>query len=127
MITKHDLVAAGISGGADSLCLLFVLLEYRKKVPFDLVVVHVNHLIRKEAAEDADFVKVKSAGNQRPGTGDVFSSVLAGAVLNGSSLKNATEKAAKFVRDCIVKSDELDIPHSNGVCFEEILGKLVKR
>ncbi len=57
MISEHDLVAAGVSGGADSLCLLFVLLEYRKKIPFNLVVVHVNHLIREEAGADADFVK----------------------------------------------------------------------
>ena len=57
MITEHDLVAAGVSGGADSLCLLFVLLEYRKRVPFELVVVHVNHRIRTEASGDADFVK----------------------------------------------------------------------
>ena len=57
MISKHDLVTAGISGGADSLCLFWMLLEYRKRVPFDLIVVHVNHLIRKEAGEDAAFVK----------------------------------------------------------------------
>jgi len=57
MIAEHDLVAVGVSGGADSLCLLFVLLEYRKRVPFELVVVHVNHGIREEASRDADFVK----------------------------------------------------------------------
>lgn len=57
MILESDLVAAGVSGGADSLCLLFVLLEYRKKVPFDLVVVHVNHGLRQEAASEAEFVK----------------------------------------------------------------------
>ena len=57
MISEHDLVVAGVSGGADSLCLLFVLLEYRKKISFELVVVHVNHMIRKEAKMDADFVK----------------------------------------------------------------------
>ena len=42
---------------ADSLCLLFVLLEYQKKVPFELIVVHVNHGIRQEAGEDAGFVR----------------------------------------------------------------------
>ena len=57
MISENDLVAAGVSGGADSLCLLFVLLEYRKKVPFELVVVHVNHLIREDAFLDETFVK----------------------------------------------------------------------
>ena len=57
MISENDLVAAGVSGGADSLCLLFVLLEYQKKVPFELVVVHVNHMIRKEAYLDETFVR----------------------------------------------------------------------
>ena len=61
MIDTHDLVAAGVSGGADSLCLLFVLLEYRKKVPFDLIVVHVNHGIR----EDADR-RFAGSGRRRP-------------------------------------------------------------
>ena len=45
----------------------------------------------------------------------------------GSTLKEAVEQAARFVKDCIHISDELDIPHANGVCFEEILGKLVKK
>ncbi len=86
-----------------------------------------TNVVLEQGKREAEFVKVKSAGNQRPGTGDVFASVLSGSVLKGESLRDATEKAAKFVRDCITKSDELGIPHSNGVCFEEILGKLVKR
>lgn len=57
MISENDLVAAGVSGGADSLCLLFVLLEYQKRVPFDLVVVHVNHMIREDACHDEEFVR----------------------------------------------------------------------
>uniref|UniRef100_UPI00405748AD tRNA lysidine(34) synthetase TilS n=1 Tax=Acetatifactor sp. TaxID=1872090 RepID=UPI00405748AD len=57
MLNPNDRVVAGISGGADSVCLLFVLLEYRKKVPFSLAVVHVNHGIRQEAQEDARYVE----------------------------------------------------------------------
>ena len=57
MIEKGDLVAAGVSGGADSLCLLFMLLEYQKSMPFEIVVVHVNHGIRKEASLDAAYVR----------------------------------------------------------------------
>ncbi len=86
-----------------------------------------TNAVLERGSREASFVKVKSAGNQRPGTGDVFTSVLAGSLMNGRSLREATEKAAKFVRDCIVESDARGIPHSNGVCFEELLGKLVKR
>ena len=57
MIEKNDLVAAGVSGGADSLCLLFMLLEYQKQIPFEIVVVHINHGIRKDALHDVNVVR----------------------------------------------------------------------
>ena len=57
MLCDQDTVIAGISGGADSVCLLFVLSEIQKQIPFQLAVVHVNHLIRDNAAQDADYVK----------------------------------------------------------------------
>ncbi len=50
MIENGDRIIAGISGGADSVCLLFVLLELRKKYDIDVIAVHVNHCIRGEAA-----------------------------------------------------------------------------
>ena len=57
MIQSHDAVVAGVSGGADSVCLLFVLQELRKRIPFRLLVVHVNHKIRPDAKEDEAYVK----------------------------------------------------------------------
>ena len=58
MIESDDHVIAGISGGADSVCLFFVLLEYQKKKNFSLEVLHVEHGIRgSESRADADFVK----------------------------------------------------------------------
>lgn len=56
MFEKDDYVVAGVSGGADSVCLLFMLMEIQKKLPITLHVVHINHGIRKEAGEDADYV-----------------------------------------------------------------------
>lgn len=62
-IEKHhifepqDRVVVGVSGGADSVCLLFVLLELRKRIPLSLYVVHINHGIRDEAGEDASYVE----------------------------------------------------------------------
>lgn len=56
MIEEGDRIVVGVSGGADSVCLLLLLLEYQKKVSFRLAVVHVNHGIREEAREDAAYV-----------------------------------------------------------------------
>lgn len=57
MLHAGDWVLTGVSGGADSVCLLFLLAEYRKRVPFELGVVHVNHGIRPDAQEDALYVE----------------------------------------------------------------------
>lgn len=56
MIASGDVVVTGVSGGADSVCLLFMLLAIREKVPFHLAVAHVNHGLRKEAAMEAAYV-----------------------------------------------------------------------
>ena len=57
MIEEKDTIIAGVSGGADSVCLLFMLLQIREQIPFHLAVVHVNHGIREDAGEDAAYVK----------------------------------------------------------------------
>ncbi len=67
MLKAGDRVVAGVSGGADSVCLLFLLLEYRKRVPIELAVVHVDHGIREDAAEDAAYVEKLCAGEAAGG------------------------------------------------------------
>ena len=57
MLSAHDYVVAGVSGGADSVCLLYMLLELQKRIPFSVHVVHMNHMIREEAGEDAAYVE----------------------------------------------------------------------
>ena len=57
MIEEGDCIVAGVSGGADSVCLLLMLLEICRVIPIEIRVVHINHLIREDAAEDADYVR----------------------------------------------------------------------
>lgn len=79
-----------------------------------------------EEGKPLTMVRRKKSGGERPGTGDVFSSVVAAAAIRGWELKRSVELAADFVKDCIEKSEELKIPVRNGVCFEELLYKLVR-
>ncbi len=57
MINDSETIAVGISGGADSVALFLMLCEYKKTVDFTIKALHVNHMIRKEAGEDEEFVK----------------------------------------------------------------------
>lgn len=57
MIREGDEIIAGVSGGADSVCMLLNLVEFSKEVNCTIKVVHINHMIRKEASEDARFVE----------------------------------------------------------------------
>ncbi|MDE7435415.1 MAG: tRNA lysidine(34) synthetase TilS [Lachnospiraceae bacterium] len=58
MIAPGDTVIVGVSGGADSVCLLSVLQELREKLDFSLHTVHVEHGIRGEdSRQDAAFVE----------------------------------------------------------------------
>ena len=56
----------GVSGGADSVCLLFVLLSLQKELHLGLHVVHVNHGIRAEAVEDAAYVESLCQAHKLP-------------------------------------------------------------
>ncbi len=58
MIEAGMRLIVGVSGGADSVCLLYVLGEYQKRVPFEFRVVHVDHGLRgEESQKDAAFVE----------------------------------------------------------------------
>ena len=57
MLTYGDGVILGLSGGADSMCLLHILLELRETYGLTIVCVHVNHGIRKAAYADEAFAK----------------------------------------------------------------------
>ena len=53
LIENGDRIVIGVSGGPDSITLLNVLLEIKKEkiYNFEMIVCHVNHMIREEAGE----------------------------------------------------------------------------
>ena len=61
------------------------------------------------------------------GTGDVFSSVLVGALMNGKPLPAAAKTAAGFTKDCIALTAARGGNPHYGVDFEEFLWSLRQR
>lgn len=58
MIDKGDGIVIGVSGGPDSVALLFFLLDMAKEYDLRLHIAHVNHMIRgADADADADYVE----------------------------------------------------------------------
>lgn len=57
LIEKNDKIVIGVSGGPDSMCLLDILYCLKNDLKIELVVCHINHMIRKEAEEETQYVK----------------------------------------------------------------------
>ncbi len=57
LLQQGDCVVVGLSGGADSVALLLVLMELREEYGFTITCAHVNHKLRGEASvRDMEFV-----------------------------------------------------------------------
>lgn len=58
MIDYGDTIVVGVSGGADSMCLLHFLASIRNQLKLNLIVAHINHNLRgEEALRDQKFVE----------------------------------------------------------------------
>ena len=57
LIENGDSIVVGVSGGPDSICLLHVLNDLKNELNFKIYVAHINHMIRKEADEETEYVK----------------------------------------------------------------------
>ena len=57
LFEKGDLLLAAVSGGCDSVFLLRCLCLLKDELKVELKVAHLNHMLRKEAERDAEWVK----------------------------------------------------------------------
>lgn len=63
-------------------------------------------------------------GEEYHGTGDLFASVMVGALLQGAPLPTAADRAARFIGDCARLSFSEGTGRNQGVRFEALLGQL---
>lgn len=72
-------------------------------------------------------VQVDMIAHPLLGTGDIFASVLTGALVRGDTLFSAAAQAADFVRACAIHTAAQDLPLREGVDFEPMLGLLTPK
>ena len=86
-VRANDLIPPGahvtcaVSGGPDSMCMLWVLRQVRDELDITLSCAHYDHGLRESSAADADFVRDFCADHDIPflcGRGDVAKEALPG-------------------------------------------------
>ncbi len=86
-------IVVGVSGGADSVGLLQVLRQLAPEYGLQLHVVHLNHMLRPEAADDAAFVRQLA---HRLGLPATIGCARVGAIAR--RLRTGTEDAGRLAR-----------------------------
>jgi tRNA(Ile)-lysidine synthase len=91
LINKSDTIVIGVSGGADSVALFYLLCSLKKEFRLNLHVAHLDHMIRKDSDKDARFVKKLAEKRKIPVT-------TAQINVKGLSKKGSLEEVARRVR-----------------------------
>jgi pyridoxine kinase len=72
----------------------------------------------------AESIKVARIGPGRPGTGDIFSSIIAADAVKGVDFIESVNHAVSFIAKVLLYTCEQDVPRAYGVCFEEFLSQI---
>lgn len=77
-----------------------------------------------EKGKDYVTVREHKVGPCRSGTGDVFSSIIAADAVNGTPFADSVKHASGFIAKVLRRTIELDLPKTDGICFEEFLSEI---
>jgi tRNA(Ile)-lysidine synthase len=129
MLRKNEKVVLGVSGGADSVCLFFVLLALRDFYQLELHVVHVNHMIRGEEADtDQRYVEKICKENNIP-----FHCVKEDVKQIAKEQHLSEEEAGRNIRYHAFETvrveyncDVIAVAHNSNDCAETMLFQLVR-
>lgn len=113
LIEDEDKLVVAVSGGPDSITLLDILnkIKNSKKINFEMVVAHINHMIRKEAESDMQYVKNYCEKNNI----DFYSKSIDVQKLANTN-KIGTEEAGRMVRYDFF-DEVLEKTNSNKICI----------
>lgn len=128
LIENGDSIVIGVSGGPDSICLLHILNKLKNEIGFNIYVAHINHMIRKEADEETEYVK-KFCEN----LGIVCFIKRIDVVKIANNLKKGTEETGRQIRyeffNEILKktnSNKIATAHNNNDKVETIIMNVLR-
>ncbi|SHI64339.1 tRNA(Ile)-lysidine synthase [Parasporobacterium paucivorans DSM 15970] len=129
LIQNGEGVVLGISGGADSVCLLSVLHKLSRAMNLKLTVVHVNHGIRgEEAVEDSRYVEGLCRERQIP-----FRLFCVDAPATAAREKLSVEEAGRKLRYQLLEqvrletgADKIAVAHNKNDSAETMLFNLFR-
>ncbi|MFC1510317.1 tRNA lysidine(34) synthetase TilS [Candidatus Omnitrophota bacterium] len=126
LLQKNDTVIIGVSGGADSICLLHILVQLRYELGITLLVAHFNHKLRKGSDADQKFVEQLA---QKYSLGFVSSSWKHPQALPKSSIEEqARDKRLAFFTQVAksTKAAALALAHNKNDCAETVLMRMIR-
>lgn len=77
-----------------------------------------------EKGKSFSVIREHKVGPCRSGTGDVFSSIIAADAVNGVDFTESVKHASAFIAKVLRRALELDLPKTDGICFEEFLSEI---
>src|SRR5437763_2175965 len=129
LLRPGDRVGVAVSGGADSVSLLLLLLELRKKLGIVLSVVHFNHKLRGKASEGDEQFVAKLAAKHRLAFEVERTDVAAIAKRQKTNLEDAGRRARYEFFATLVESGHLDkvaVAHSADDQAETVLAHVLR-
>jgi tRNA(Ile)-lysidine synthase len=127
LLKKNDLVIVGVSGGADSTALLYLLSSLKDEFGLILHIAHLDHMLRKDSAKERKFVEgLARKFNLAITVGRINVKKLA---LPGGSIEEISRNARlrfffKLARR--IKADKIALGHNLGDQAETVLMRLLR-
>ena len=122
-LRPNDSIVVGVSGGPDSMALLYILNEFKKKMGLKLICAHINHNTRKESDEEEKYVKGYCKSNNI-----IFESIKIKFWGDDNFENEARSKRYAFFEELIDKYDAkyLMTAHHADDLIETILMRIVR-
>src|SRR3989339_2008737 len=126
LIRKFDRIVLGVSGGPDSIALLYCLLALKEEYRLTLHIAHLNHMLRpKDSVKDAEFVRLLA---KKLGLACAIKKVNLKGLKKGSLEEAARKARLDFFLDTAkrIKADKIALGHTLDDQAETVLMRLLR-